>query len=45
VEDLRREWKQVRYLSLLIRAHTAKYTARQYNANRYRVRAGGEEAA
>jgi hypothetical protein len=37
VKDLRREWKQVRYWFLSIRAHTPKYTASQYNVNRYRV--------
>jgi hypothetical protein len=37
VKDLRREWKQIRYLRLSIRAHTAKYTASQYNVKRYRM--------
>ena len=37
VKDLGREWQQVRYLSLSIRAHTPKYTAPQYNVNRYRL--------
>jgi hypothetical protein len=37
VKDLRREWQQVRYWFLSIRAHTPKYTASQYNVNRYRV--------
>ena len=39
VEALRREWQQVRYWFLSICAHTPKYTAPQYNVNRYRVTA------